>query len=569
MRLLRAWPALAIGICIAALAFRMTLGIDLGDESYYAAFVDGWLKTGLNQNRFLMVHQTADLLVYPFAAGFRDLRGTADGLVLFLRFIYLTVASLSAMSLYWAVAPFRGRAIATLVTVFALLFIPFNLPAPSYNTIGMYGSVAALSLFAGGFVRALAPGDAGRRSLPAAMRLSCVWWTGSCVAYPSMLAPLAALLGLALFSFRDREGYRLLIRYAISCGILLAAAFVVLCLLLGIDHLQQMLRFTNAFNNVSGGLGGKVQRAAAVFAAHPRLAVICVASLLVGVMRCLRASRWRWGAEIATMFLVIGVASSVAPGFYSRTHDLVLVLALSGLAPALQCLLASPPDPQRRVFALIYVVSVVGGLTTAATAFNGLFNFPIGGFLAACLALVLPAWSTRTGHGLRVLSIAVACGAMAMTAFTSFYGQIGPFSYRHSVRVEHGAFAGLRTDVDQALFIDRLSEAIEGQRACGDRFAVLGTGPGFYLLTHMAPATLSSWNFAGDEPNLVTEVVRAFYALPTNKPDVLVVNQWQWATPLSSVDRALLEHYVLAGTVVVGIRKASIYRRADCTAVDK
>ena len=72
-----ALPPLVLGLCVAALAFRITLGVDLGDESYYAAFIDGWLKRGLNGSPFLMVHQTADLLVYPLALLYRAARGNA------------------------------------------------------------------------------------------------------------------------------------------------------------------------------------------------------------------------------------------------------------------------------------------------------------------------------------------------------------------------------------------------------------------------------------------------------------------------------------------------------------
>jgi hypothetical protein len=154
---------------------------------------------------------------------------------------------------------------------------------------------------------------------------------------------------------------------------------------------------------------------------------------------------------------------------------------------------------------------------------------------------------------------------MAATTFTTYYGQIGAFSFRDSVRVSKGAFAGLRTDADQATFISRLSEAVDQQRGCGSRLAVFGTGPGFYLLTAMIPSTLSSWNYAGDGGNYATDAVRAFYETPDNRPDVVVVNTWQWATPLSKVDRALLEQYALVTRVTVGLRDASVYRRIACT----
>jgi len=332
----RAWPLLAIGTCIVALAFRATLGVDLDDESYYAAFVDGWLKTGLRHSPFLMVHQTADLLVYPFAVIYREMRGSADGLVVFLRFVYVAIATLSAVSLYWAVALFRGRTVATFAAALALFFVPFSLPAPSYNTVGMYASVGALSLFAGSFARVLAAGNAIVRSLRVASWLSGVWWAIGCVAYPPMLVPLSALPVLALFIFREPRAKRILLHYAIACGILLVGALLLLCLALGSTHLLQMLRFTNAFNNVSGGVNGKVHSTFGAFAAHPRFAVICGMAVLVSVARCLGAPRWRLASDLGAVLLIVGVATSTMPTFYSRSHDLVLVLALSGVLPAIR-----------------------------------------------------------------------------------------------------------------------------------------------------------------------------------------------------------------------------------------
>jgi hypothetical protein len=40
-------------ILLTLLAYRMTIGVDLSDESYYATFLDGWLKDGLATARTL------------------------------------------------------------------------------------------------------------------------------------------------------------------------------------------------------------------------------------------------------------------------------------------------------------------------------------------------------------------------------------------------------------------------------------------------------------------------------------------------------------------------------------
>lgn len=558
-------PALVLGLLIAALTFRVTLGVDLGDEAYYAAFIDGWLKRGLGETPFLMVHQTADLLVYPLVLLYRAMRGNADGLVLFLRLVYLAVSALSAVCLFRAVAPYRGRAAATLAAAFALLFVPFGLPAPSYNTLGMCSLVGALSLFALGIGQPSTEGaHLVTRWLAPSLWISAVWWAIACTAYPPLLALLILLVLLALVVLRTRTERLLITRYAIACGSLLAAAFLLLCYALGPSHLLEMLRFTNAFNNISGGMRGKLRTATDAWAAHPRFALMCLAAVLVAGARCLRAPGWRLPCDVVLGLLVVSVATSDSPTFFSRAHDLVLLLAITGFGIAIRALVLPDAGNRHRVFAVIYGVSFVGGLTTAATAFNGLFNFPIGGFLAAGLAFVLPGTATVSSRISRLAVAALACCAMAAATFTSYYGQIGALSYRDAVRVPNGAFAGLLTDADQAVFIARMTGAIERQRGCGNKFAVLGTGPGFYLMTTMVPTALSTWNYPGDARNFATDAVKGFYDVAANRPDVLVVNNWQWATPLSAGDRALLDNYVFAERIAIGPRDASVYRRGDC-----
>jgi hypothetical protein len=55
------WICGAIGI-LMVLTYRLTLGVNLGDEAYYATFLDDWLKQGVGGSRNLVLHQTAELL---------------------------------------------------------------------------------------------------------------------------------------------------------------------------------------------------------------------------------------------------------------------------------------------------------------------------------------------------------------------------------------------------------------------------------------------------------------------------------------------------------------------------
>ena len=83
-------------IVLALLAYRMTIGVDLFDESCYATFLDGWLKDGLGHSENLVVHQSAALLLLPAAQVYTWFAGSERGLMLFLRFIFLPWRALQA-----------------------------------------------------------------------------------------------------------------------------------------------------------------------------------------------------------------------------------------------------------------------------------------------------------------------------------------------------------------------------------------------------------------------------------------------------------------------------------------
>jgi len=574
-------PVIVLGLCIILLAARLTIGIDLSDESYYADFIDGWLKTGIEHSRNLMIHQTADFLVYPLALVFRAGNGGSDGLILFLRLVYLAISALASTALYRAVAPRYARPMGTLVAACALLFVPFGLPAPSYNTIGMYSLLAALALFAMHFSQAL-PQTGRRLGLPVSLWLSAISWAFACVAYPTMLAPLLLLLALSFFLLKAKTDRDLLLRYLTACCGTLALAAMALGITFGPSRLLDMVLFTNAFNSVSGGVVRKAHFAASIFASHPRYAILLACAMIVAVVRgsSMLGRNRQWITGLATAAIVVGVATTDSPALFMRSHDLVLVLSIAGVGEAFRALRDSPADRSARAFGIIYLVSFAAGITTMITAFNGPYNFPIGGLLSACLALVPIASTALKGSQASLQSAqipagkpnlilgAVACCAIGWSTFTFYYGQIGT-PFHDMALVREGAFKGLRTDSEQALFISELTHAINSQRFCGIQMTVLGTGPGFYLMGAFSPSALSTWNFSGNAANPAATKTAAFYSQVKNRPDVLVVNSWQWATPLSSADRALLSHYSIVKRVAVGVRDATVYRREDCVAGDR
>ena len=135
----------AVGIAlfvllVALLAWRITRGADFGDESYYAVFIDDWLKGSIATSTFRTIHQTAALLVYPAALAYARFTGSSDGLFLLLRVLFLAGAVISALTCVVFLKRLGHRLLAWAAGILVISFIPFGLPAPSYNTIGLQAS---------------------------------------------------------------------------------------------------------------------------------------------------------------------------------------------------------------------------------------------------------------------------------------------------------------------------------------------------------------------------------------------------------------------------------------------
>ena len=142
------WIGAAAFVVITFLiAARITNGIDLSDEAYYAIFVDDWLKGGIATSTLITLHQTAALLVYPATLAYSALNGSSDGLFLFLRVLFLIGTVVSAAIWILFLLRFSHRIVAWAGGALVLAFIPFGLPAPSYNTLGLQALTCALAFF--------------------------------------------------------------------------------------------------------------------------------------------------------------------------------------------------------------------------------------------------------------------------------------------------------------------------------------------------------------------------------------------------------------------------------------
>jgi hypothetical protein len=548
-------PGLAV-VVLVLLAYRMTIGVDLADESYYVTFLDGWLKDGLGHSQDLVVHQSAALLVFPAARFYTWIVGSERGLVLFLRFVFLAMACGASLCLYRFIRRLRDEAVAWSSALLVLCFIPFGLPAPSYNTIGMFGMLSALALFGSA---ALPRRPAAYAPVPAA--LSGVAWMVAVIAYPTLAAALVALLALALLAARDRGERLRLLGYTVVCAFF---QFCGACLMLGVfgwTRLWQMLRFSSAAMQISETMSAKIAESLDLFVIHPLFITLCLAAAAVGIW-LLSAGRDRRRDIWPTVLVVAIVVASYTTGtaLWFQPHDIVVLLALVGLFMVRSC----RDTEGHPVIRVIYATSLVGGLITAATSDNGIHNFPIGGLTAAALA---PALLVPRGAPARTL--AAQCGMLLLTAMlfcasalANIYGETANPLTARSVRINDGVFAGLLTNADQAAFIAAATAALGERIGRGKTVLVLGRPSGIYLLTDaspMAPSTWDFWQFHGSLPPQMAALMAAFYRIPAHRPDVIAVFTDQRTYPLAPWARDLLAGYTEVSHVSVGSWSLTVY----------
>lgn len=564
--------------CVLLLVFRASMGVDLSDEAYYASFIDGWIKNGVKQNTNLMFHQTAAILVYPFAILYTKFRGSEDGLILFLRFVYIAISAFSATFLYKFVLIYRGAFVATFTTIFAILFIPFGLPAPSYNTISMFLMTAALSLFAISFRSSYI--NNSKLFLPRPLWVSAILWTPACLAYPPLLIPLVSLLALAPTLTRSISEGKIIRNYIILCIVVLFIGILALIIILGATHLWNSILFTNSAASVSGGIARKLVSAYDLFINSSRFATLTLLAILISIGRAFKPyCKLNWLGVAAFGILGIGLVTSGKATLYIFSHDLVFLLAITGAGIAFRYFIDRKHNSGIGAIGVIYFVSMLGGVVVSATAYNGIVNFPIGCFLAACISLSTlgPSIEKIKNSGIDGYTVSIKADChfplYLSVSFASFclvgvislnfyYGQNERISFRNSTLIESGVFEGLRTDSNMALYLQKIADEINGQGKCGNKISVLGNGPSFYLLTPMVPRTLTTFSITvNSNKNFATDAEATFFSAKENRPDVIVVSK---AAELSSFDVELLNHYSFVRHVVVGRNSAKIYIRPSC-----
>lgn len=530
------------------LCYRMTIGVDLTDESYYLSFLDGWLKTGFRSSDALGLHQTAEMLVFPFVKIFAAVQPTEDGLALFNRFIYLVMSLISGYCFFRFARTRQTFPVAVLCGIAVTSFIPFSLPSPSYNTLGMLGMLCAVAAFA----------TFSEVQKPRWLMTSAVAWMVSVLAYPTFVVVLASFLVAIAAVPILRPNFR---RYVVWCLIFQIVGLGLLLSAFGVNRLMQIIEFTNSSLQVSTGLGGKLSKAAMLIGASDVFVTLCLASIAVGIFagrgprRSLHA--WVTGAVITGILVA---ARFAGPFLYATSHDYAFLLAIAGTTFFLTETITKTRNDH--AMTAYFFVGLFAGIVTSLTATNSIVNFAIGGFICVCVFLLAIFPKREVERHSHLALLCLVAGLFLMSNFTFIYGEsVNPLSSPPAKRIENGVFAGLLTTEDKARAINETTAFLA--TIPGDSITAVGRFPSIYLLTRMRPKTLSTWDFSqqnGATPKIDSAISR-FYGLEANLPSVVLNVTDPWTAAPSESGKQLLARYVQTSQIDAGQWKIDVLVR--------
>jgi hypothetical protein len=531
---------LALAAVLVAMALRLPVGLDLSDEAYYAAFIDDWLKGSIRSSTLSTLHQTSALVVYPAARLYALATGGTDGLYLFLRTVFLLGALASSAAWLVFMRRLGETTLAPFAAALVLAFIPFSLPAPSYNTLGQQGLVIALAAYGCAFLAT------GRHAQLGWGSVAAMAGAATTVAYPS-LAVAFATLGLLTLVFHSQRWLHLALMAtaaAVIGGIAVAS--------LSPQRLWESVVYLNAVND-AGGLARKVEFSLGLLQRYPGFAALAALSILVGLLR-----PWVPGWFTTLAIGLIALATLLyPPALFSKSHEVVTLAALGGLG--LLAGLRPGADPRARLFAILYATSLAASLAITLSATNAIYNSCIGLLPAAALALLTVQPERRTSATwAQVFATLASLGAILTSSLGDHYGEL-PGASRQ--RIDAGFYAGISARPHDLALLDLIRSRVNPLLVAEPTIAAIGRSPGIILETPARPLMLTVFPLQPNVPQAGLEATARFYSVPAHRPAVVMIYKDPYFEPLNPIGPEFESWYRPVETVATPLGTLSIFAR--------
>jgi hypothetical protein len=551
--------AAAWAIAAFALLHRLPYGMSNGDEAFYSAMPYSFVIGNRPYVDELAIHQNAGMLLVPFYRVYLAIAGSADGIILYNRYLYFVCAALSSLLAFRFVRRIEHVSTACWAGALVLTFSYFNLFALSYNTQGAFGFLCGIMCAA----TALLDARPGR-----GLFIASLFLLSAVFSYPGLAVALVPYVLLVIhWLFRKvpatarRSGLR-------GLGAAAALALVIaipLALWIGKRNFRRLLEFQQSLGYLTKGALHRFD------------------------FYHSGAWAWRWSLLMLVAFL------AVWPIVYSLSKHRVWLVALASVAATWFCYQQSLSTPTasgamlflmampvltpvcvalnrgwqsgRLLLQLVWAPSVLSMIAVTYTSSNGYAATSLGALgvlvsgatsIGAYLhTLAAQNAAQRRGYDLAAGAFLGTCLAIQIhSMYDGVYdvaADVGSGLSLLTTRIHTGPFSGTRTSKKQAELAEAVDRDLKRVERGEKTLLVFDNFPTGYLSTRLRPRTWCAWIPWFVNPQYAKKMVTETFGKPEQLPDLLL------EIGMSDVARAYWQPYALQYRVIIE-RKRLGYR---------
>ena len=494
--------------------YRLRFGVDFTDEAFYSAMS---YRFALGDKPFvdeLSAGQTFAFLTFPFTKLYLWWNGGLEGIVLFMRHLYLGFACGIAVVVYCSLKFFVRRKIAIL-TALSCVVSCLYLPTLSYNTLS--SGLLVMALFSGLYIRE-------KEVNPWNFLWTGIFFGLTIIAYPPLLLAVIFYVAVIIPWLRYRRIHSM---SACLAGILLVGiAFVPLLMQVGSAHLATCLEYANSLGVQGGGLLKLKLIVHTLIFSFPRPALLSVLIVLIGITY---HKRPLW----CGLLLLMWPLTFMPLWSFSPTTGMMFINYYSLSAPLLAILIwHKKSTPQ--LFLGVWLPAFVAGCITAWSSGNGALNASVGWFAGALITVVLMAlvldeldqreksvrqfrlkhlqWLPAFGLALFLLQNQFRSGTVYRD------NDIGDLTHR----VASGPYRGMYTTPTKYAYLQTMTRDINQVVGSEQTILFYDSFPAGYLLSSARPSTPSMWMQPVKRSPKIKRNLLVNYYQRHNTPDIVV-----------------------------------------------
>ncbi len=522
------------GVALTATLKRIQLGVDYGDEAYYVALP---YRFAMGDRPFvdeLNIVQTCALFLYPFVKLYTMFAGTT-GIFLYMRLLFVAFCGCVGASAFSLASERLSRTAALIIGACCIAFIPYSVPALSYNTLGM--GLLSIGVFTS--VRWLLV----RPDIQPRLLLHPLFWSAfalaaAAFAYPPLAVP-GAISGIALLWFASDERAAAIGRF-VAGGVGFVLAMSPVLIHAGLSSLRATMRYSSE----GGGGADKWARLSALRAGwhtdHPDFFFGMAFVALVALM----ARRWPRTAAV----LLLGMPwmiwdTPIGP----RSGAFLSARYLAGFALHAPFLAFAVKDKKsvKVLMGAAWMPSLVAGFLTAWMSGNAATASIVGLFPGVIVTAILAQMVVQESFGKwrawwpPLLASLAPCVLLACLIRQEWDEQSVYYDTQLmylTERIPDGPYKGLHASFVKKQWLMNFSRDIKA-RGMGDRALFYYDFPAGYLIANRKPLSSSTWTQTS-KPRCATDA-DYFMEHATNGELVVKVNA---AVLPTAVDRAVQDH---------------------------